>query len=214
MPFEYVLKRSKKRRTIGLMIKNQQLYVLAPFYINEQQIQTFLLEHENWIVKKQSEERINVYLDLQQDQSMYLLGERYPMKIQLQPDCDVNIQDGVLYLKGKSLASIKRLLKNYLQEMIQFYVVQIQKECGLSFQTEYGFFYRKWGSCHVQKRLIKLNYYLACLPKELIKSVIYHEIAHFSVANHQKAFYLHLQKLNPNYQIDAKRLRQYIIEKR
>ena len=64
---------------------------------------------------------------------------------------------------------------------------------------------RTWGNCS-SSGLIKLNTHLIKAPLPVIDAVIAHELCHLQEMNHGKAFYVLLERLNPNWRADRSRL--------
>lgn len=57
----------------------------------------------------------------------------------------------------------------------------------------------RWGSCSYTRGHISINRRLAAYPRETVKSVFWHEYAHFWHHDHSKAFYDFLREHCPNY---------------
>jgi len=212
MPFNYIIKRSAKRKTMSISIKDGQVIVSAPIRATFSQIEKMVNEHSSWIEKKLSDPRKNVNFDLTKDDSVYILGQKYPIRIVTETKNNIYISGGILHLEGKSINSISTNLKKYLIEIVGLYVVNIKEELGIDFEVNYKHFKTKWGCCYKSQRKIVLNYLCGCLPKEALKQVIYHEIAHFKVSNHQKSFYQYLGQLYPDYKQQVKVLKEYTIQ--
>ena len=67
----------------------------------------------------------------------------------------------------------------------------------------------RWGSCQPEKSRISLNIYLAEVPVECARYVVYHEFVHLIEANHSKAFYDKLSLYIPDYAESRNVLRRY-----
>ena len=65
---------------------------------------------------------------------------------------------------------------------------------------------RTWGNCS-SSGVIKLNTHLIKAPLPILDAVIAHELCHLKEMNHSKAFYALLERLNPNWREDRRRLR-------
>ncbi len=65
---------------------------------------------------------------------------------------------------------------------------------------------RTWGNC-ASSGVIKLNTHLIKAPLPILDAVIAHELCHLKEMNHGKAFYALLERLNPNWREDRRRLR-------
>lgn len=69
----------------------------------------------------------------------------------------------------------------------------------------------KYGSCHIVKRVITINSFLAKLDPIYLYYVLLHEYAHLLVANHQSAFYQKLDLVMKNHKLVQKNLRKHTI---
>lgn len=61
----------------------------------------------------------------------------------------------------------------------------------------------RWASCS-SKRTISLNLRLVCLPEELVRYVLFHELAHCRHMNHSRTFWDEVRSFEPNFErLDA-----------
>ena len=150
---------------------------------------------------------------MENDKEIYFLGKKFNLQIVTGKKSEFLIRDNNLMLYGKTIRSIKTNYKKQLAAILTQYVNEVKYELGIEFELDFKIYKSRWGCCYSKKNLIILNYLLACLPYELIKYVIYHEVTHFKQGNHQKEFYQELEKICPNYKILAKELKNYTILK-
>lgn len=73
------------------------------------------------------------------------------------------------------------------------------KIIGKDIKVEYKKVKSYWGKCLIQENSIVINSRLLAFPKDVIKSVFYHELAHFLAKGHGKSFYQKLYTLYPEY---------------
>lgn len=57
----------------------------------------------------------------------------------------------------------------------------------------------RWGSCSYTRGHISINIRLAAYPRETVKSVFWHEYAHYWHHDHSRAFYAFLERYYPEY---------------
>ncbi|NLZ75419.1 MAG: M48 family metallopeptidase [Erysipelotrichia bacterium] len=212
MSVKYRLKRSA-RKTMSIKVENGQVFVFAPLITPKFMIDDFVKKHEKWIENKINDPRINVCFDLEKDKEIYFLGKKFNLYLITGKKSEFLIRDNNLMLCGKSIRSIKTNYKKQLAAILTQYVNEVKYELGIEFKLDFKIYKSRWGCCYSKKNLIILNYLLACLPYELIKYVIYHEITHFKQGNHQRQFYQELEKICPNYKRLAKELKNYTIVK-
>lgn len=67
----------------------------------------------------------------------------------------------------------------------------------------------QWGSCNSIKKSLTFNWKLALAPEEVARYVIAHEVAHLVQANHSKAFWDVVKKLDPDYMAHRTWLKVY-----
>lgn len=65
-----------------------------------------------------------------------------------------------------------------------------------------------WGSCNANK-IIKLNWKLIILPKNLQIYVICHELSHLKQMNHSQKFWKEVEKLDKDYKQNRKELKEF-----
>lgn len=212
MSVKYRLKRSA-RKTMSIKVENGQVFVFAPLITPKFMIDDFVKKHEKWIENKINDPRINVCFDLEKDKEIYFLGKKFNLYLITGKKSEFLIRDNNLMLCGKSIRSIKTNYKKQLAAILTQYVNEVKYELGIEFKLDFKIYKSRWGCCYSKKNLIILNYLLACLPYELIKYVIYHEITHFKQGNHQRQFYQELEKICPNYKRLVKELKNYTIVK-
>lgn len=66
----------------------------------------------------------------------------------------------------------------------------------------------RWGSC-THDNTINLNWNLVCLPHEMIKYVVIHELVHTKVKNHSQEFWDEVGKREPSYRSLKRELKKW-----
>ena len=92
-------------------------------------------------------------------------------------------------------------LKNILLEFVKENVRKNSSIMGIS--TPYVVKVRKmktrWGVNNKKAQSLTFSTFLVHYKKEVIESVVIHELAHDRVRNHSEAFYKQVYKYSPNY---------------
>ena len=212
MPVNYTVVRSAGRRSLTLKVRGGEVYVYAPVLVSQSAIDRFVTSHQNWINRQLTKVRHNINFDLEKDDHVYLLGERYDLEVITGTANAIILEADRIILKGRSYSSITRNFRQYLCDIISEHVNDLKNQWNRDFTFSYRFYRSRWGCCYREKRHIVLNYLLGCVPFDCIDEVICHEMAHLKVANHQAAFYEELSRLYPDYRKAVKRLKSYTVE--
>lgn len=69
----------------------------------------------------------------------------------------------------------------------------------------------RWGSCNRLRKKITINLELIKVSNECLDYVILHELIHFLVASHNKAFYNYMTILMPDWKIRKKMLNEHTV---
>ena len=96
--------------------------------------------------------------------------------------------------------AIRRWLGRKTHEHIVPWLVRLAKEREVSLSDVIVKSQRtRWASCSSHKR-ISLNLRLLCLPEELVRYVLFHELAHCRFMNHSQEFWAEVRGFEPNFE--------------
>lgn len=215
----YTLKRSSRRRSIGLQISDQGLVVSMPLRASEKWLHSVLQEKALWVVSK---------LDSWQGKQMPVTkwangelllfrGETFALRVvqslfkappQLTADellihlVDTENQAG---LHKVVLQWYKQEAERVFAECVEHFAPLMNvrpREIRLtSARTQ-------WGSCTVQG-VVRLNWQLVTMPLHLIDYVVVHELAHLQEMNHSAAFWRVVESVCPDYAKTRGELRKW-----
>jgi predicted metal-dependent hydrolase len=94
--------------------------------------------------------------------------------------------------------ALRRWLARKTKEHIVPWVVRLAQERKLEIGNVVVKSQRtRWASCS-SKKTISLNLRLFCLPEELVRYVLHHELAHCRYMNHSRQFWAELRSFEPN----------------
>ena len=205
----YTLKRSSRRKTVGLRIDSRGLTVSAPPRVSQRWLDDFLLQKSGWVVQKLDE------FQLRQVPSMvwrhgavlpYMGGDLHLRLLPVLGRSKVTLEGEALWvwladtdmpdkIEGAVIKWYRRQALDCLSQRVAIYAqkldVALPKLRLSSAKT-------RWGSCNARGE-ISLNWRLMKAPQEQIDYVVAHELAHLIELNHSPAFWQVVARIFPEY---------------
>ena len=112
-------------------------------------------------------------------------------------------------IKAKVEMLIKKALVTEAKQILPNLTAQLAQQFQLKYKVvKIGSPRTRWGSCSYTNN-INLSYRLVCLPHELCKYVILHELVHTIHKNHSSKFWDALTKIMPSALACNKQLKEY-----
>ncbi|MBI2333471.1 MAG: M48 family metallopeptidase [Chloroflexi bacterium] len=204
-----------KRRTIALIIERDgSLTVRAPKRAALRDIEQFIHEKIDWILRSREKLRAIVTLPKKQyanGETFLFLGSEYELSI-------VNPQRPALKLgNGFTLGSTAQkrgegmFIRWYKEQALQVFTERVDHYAAL-----YGFSPKqvkvnsaktRWGSCSANGT-INFTWRLVMAPLDVIDYVVLHELAHLRVKNHSPRFWKLVESLCPDFKRHRKWLKE------
>ena len=95
------------------------------------------------------------------------------------------------------LKKLAESARQYIPEWVQYYAPKVGVDYGsITIRSQKS----RWGSCS-SKGNLSFNCLLMLTPPEVIDSVVVHELCHRKEMNHSAAFYAHVLRVFPEYQM-------------
>lgn len=142
-------------------------------------------------------------------------GQDYMIAYHSKKEVFLDIEKTIIYLPNKSIDPDAKVLAKFEQNTIislGYDLCDKYKHNGLisldDLHIKSGHTKTRFGSCHIKKRVIRLNAHLIHYPRQYLEYVFLHEITHLKVANHSKDFYRLFEQLCPNYKVLRKELKR------
>ncbi len=218
----YILKRSSKRRSIGLRIDERGLTVSMPLRASEKWLHSVLQDKADWVVEKISNWQAHRPLPI-----MWHDGGRIPfcgdpLILRVEPDffgAPPALRGAVLHLRlaGEATsAHVGRMVEQwYRQQALRLFEQRVAHFAPLLEVVPHilklSSARSQWGSCTVH-RVVRLNWRLIKLPLVLIDYVVVHELAHLVEMNHSAAFWQVVERGCPDHRMRRRQLRDFRIE--
>jgi len=194
-----------------LEFKADELLVILPKGWKDE---TPLLEEEKgWISKKHAEIRSALKKlggETKGTPSLPILGDFF--KFRENGSLIVDFDEKVIECDPSNrnhLRRLERILKRRLLSELEPAVEEYSKKLGVRFNRKTIKKQRtKWGSCSSNRNL-NFNLRLVCLPKDIIRYVACHEVAHLKEKNHGRGFWRLVGREFGNHEQMEKKLFEY-----
>lgn len=214
-----------RRKTLALQVKRGQVFVRAPYHLDEQQIHAFIHKKEAWLNAKIFEQLQTAEQCCQFNQGATLLvfGQQVKLNIiylnaRKQPDVylssDTQQQQTLtiafnqsqqtkwttklqqsLAVKKKIEAYFKAQAQDIIFPKVDYYARLTQLSPTNIKIRQYR---ARWGSCN-SKGELSFNYLLMMLPVFVIDYVVIHELCHLRHLNHSSDFWRLVAIYCPNF---------------
>lgn len=206
----YTLKRSAKRRTVGLHIDATGLTLSAPKRVSQRWLDGWLQEKSQWVLQKLLEMRAR-----QAPQRAWRDGESLPFlggELQLAlyhggARSEALLSDNRLLLVGlpeiEDAAAVRdKVIKWYRKQALPDFDARLHTLSARMDIAKPPFALSSartlWGSCNA-RGVIRLNWRLIKAPPEQINYVVAHELAHLRHMNHSARFWAAVEQIFPGY---------------
>ncbi len=204
-----------QRKTISLQIQEDgSLLVKAPYFVNDQDIQSFLQEKQSWIEERHSRIQSSQFLqkrEYKDGEQLLYLGNVVRLTIGSYPS--IRIQDNALLFPDCLTFRIKKELhqwffyeaKRVITELVNINASRMNVSyVNIVFSDTRS----KWGSCMHDNRL-QFCWRLIMAPLVVINYVVIHELVHIQEKNHSDRFWTKVRLYAPSYKRHSNWLKTY-----
>ena len=220
------IKRTKRRKTIIIQVKDGLVEVRAPFKIEQKEIDSFILQKNSWINKKLSLQKSikkPTRKKFKNEENFQFLGKNLKLKITISENKKSYIDDKFIYLVLKNnKENFKEKIKEKLEIFFRERAKDIFKNKTLDEAEKIRVtpkkiivrsYKRRWGSCSYKKD-ISYNWKLIMAPEKIIHYVVIHELCHLIHFNHSKDFWKSVGKILPDYKSSKEwlKLNQHLLD--
>ncbi len=203
----FQIKRSDRRKTISLQVKDSMVIITAPKRCPEQYLLELLKNKRHWIEHQQAKlkhAKLAVSKkSLHPEGILHYLGEPYTVNLITHPITQVTLDPDKITLYAPSEAHAETALLAWYHEQAQG--LFLQKSLMAAAQLNKSFsgvkiahYKSKWGSCSAQGDL-RYNWLLIQAPEPVIDYIVAHEVSHLAEPHHQASFWKTVAFLCPHY---------------
>ena len=205
----YTLKRTNRRRSIGLHIDDRGLIVSVPLRASEKWLHSVLQDKARWVVEKLDGWQTckPAAIRWQDGETIDYLGELLVLRVVQSLFAAPPVRRcGELLVFVANEGDAKKIERAvtlwYQHEADQFFVRRVAHYAPLlkvvPHAVKLSEAKTQWGSCTAHGS-VRLNVQLIKLPPRLIDYVVVHELAHLRELNHSAAFWRVVESACPDY---------------
>ncbi len=195
---------------------NGILMINYPLGAKFDSLNNFINKNISWIEEKNHyiKEKMISY---DNNSTQLFLGEKYTILINYSKTTRLDVIDKKILISTSEASFVRELILKWRFEKAQIIFEEMLYYCFQKMADELATFPKliiktsktKWGCCYFNENKIMLNVALTQVPPYLIEYVICHELTHFIVHNHSKAFHDTLEKYVNNERIKMRELKKY-----
>ena len=191
--FYPVIITKRKQKRVIVRYDGYTFYVSAPKFALNRDI---LRVAEPLFISFLKRNKDQIHSDTYKIKGLYVLGEFKPL------------DEGFIEVFGHQVLFIN--LDDFydrIKPIVSDYFESLFRECEQNINSNIHHDFKMvkvktyFGQNMIKRHLIKINLNLIHFKKDVIQSVMYHELAHDIEANHSKNFYKVLEKYDKNYKI-------------
>lgn len=207
----YELKRSERRRRVGLLVDDRGLVVMAPQRSSDQHIDKVIQEGASWIHRKLAHWRASApparhwcsggrvdFFGEQLVLEVITVTQRPHVQLLDGGKLEVRIADPAddAAVRQSLVQWYKRHAQAHLPGRVEHYARQLNlRKLPRTFISGAS---TRWGSCTVDRK-IRLNWRLMQASTSIIDYVAAHEVAHIIEMNHSARFWQVVERLCPDH---------------
>jgi len=226
-PITFVVRRSARRRSVGITIEPQGVRVNAPKRMPLERVVDLVSTKARWIVTKQAEmlRIVQPPKRFEQGEEHWYLGQKLKLQMgetRIQPElfsynfCKkvpaVELGGDVLRVEMGSSEQVRSALESWYrseaQRIIPQRVQDYANQLGWPMPTVLVRNQKKrWGSCN-SKGELRFNWRLVMIPMELLDYVVVHEMAHLKVLDHSRRYWRLVEQIMSDYKVRHQALEQ------
>ena len=208
-PVTYTLKRTGRRRSIGLRVDDRGLTVAVPLRASEKWLHSVLQEKADWVLEKLEGWQANKPTQRQwaDGEPILFRGETFALRIVPSLFDAPPLLRGIHLVIHVSAADNPAAIKKIVEQWYRSEAQQLFAECVEHFaplmnvkprDIKISVARTRWGSC-TARGTVRFNWQLVKMPLHLIDYVVVHELAHLVELNHSAAFWRVVESACPDY---------------
>ena len=210
---DYTIKRSARRRSIGLEVRDAQVTLRAPQAVPEAELHRLVMHKQRWIRNKVAHQKtlLAALPDYDFDTGCRLpwLGGELELVLARADKSAAWREQGQLQVRCSRrsrrplLEQSRELVRDWYKEQAQALLgdktrVQAGRLGEVCRQVKVRATRTKWGHC-TNRGVIQYNWQILLAPESVVDYLVAHEVSHLRHPNHSPAFWALVERLCPDY---------------
>lgn len=199
----YQLRRSRRRRTLGLTVTACEVRIHAPSWTPRAEIERYVIQQHDWLRRAwdRMQTRVPQVATVPASEVRYL-GRVLALDLRASLFVEVRRHGDTLRVHAPLDADVGTLLRNWLHaqatRLLAWRLARIARRLGRApSRFALSDAQTQWGSC-TRRGHIRLNWRLVQAPLTLIDYVAAHELAHLVHLDHSPRFWAQVAALCPD----------------
>lgn len=200
----YQLRRSRRRRTLGLTVTEREVRIHAPVWTPRDEIDTYVIRQHDWLARawRKMQARVPRPQAVHDPDALPYLGHSLRLVVRTSLFPEIRRQGRTLHVYAEPGADVQARARDWLitraERVLAWRLHRIARRHGLApSQFALSDARTQWGSC-TRRGHIRLNWRLAQAPLALIDYVAAHELAHLVHLDHSPRFWALVAELCPD----------------
>ena len=198
----YQLRRSSRRRTLGLTVTPHEVRIHAPSWIARPEIERYVIQQHSWLVRTWARMQARApQPEWGELTEVRYLGRALALDIQPALFSDVRRHGNTLRVHAPHDADHQTLIREWMHaravRLLAWRLARIARRLGRApSRFALSNAQTQWGSC-TRSGHVRLNWRLVQAPLTLIDYVAAHELAHLVHLDHSPRFWAQVAALCP-----------------
>lgn len=200
----YQLRRSRRRRTLGLTVTEREVRIHAPVWTPRDEIDTYVIRQHDWLARawRKMQARVPRPQAAHDPDALTYLGHSLRLVVRTSLFPEIRRRGRTLHVYAEPGADVQARARDWLiaraERVLAWRLHRIARRHGLApSQFALSDARTQWGSC-TRRGHIRLNWRLAQAPLALIDYVAAHELAHLVHLDHSPRFWALVAELCPD----------------
>lgn len=198
----YRLRRSRRRRTLGLTVTAREVRIHAPVWTPREEIETYVARQHDWLRRAWARMQARVPACDAGAAGVRYLGRTLALDVRASLFSEIRRQRGVLHVYAAPGSDLQALVREWLVaragRVLAWRLERLARKLGRApARFALSDAQTQWGSC-TRRGHVRLNWRLVQAPLALIDYVAAHELAHLVHLDHSPRFWAQVAELCPD----------------